>query len=95
MALDAVLLGGVAVPGVVVDVPLAPIPDVLVLLPGVVTVVDVLALGVVVTLVELSRPDVRVVVDDWQPAASAATRAIATSEVERCNAVMGSFPSKR
>ena len=47
------------------------------------------------TVVELSRPDVRVVLVDWQPAASAVTRAMATSEVELCNAVMGSFPSKR
>jgi hypothetical protein len=66
----------------VVDEPLAPMPLELVLLPGVVTVVLVLALGV--TVVVLSRPDVRVVVVDVQPAARAAAIAMARIERERC-----------
>lgn len=72
--LEAVLLGAVAALGVE---PLAPMPVVLVLLPGDVVVVVALALGV--TVVELSRPDVRVLVD-VQPAAMAAAAAIARME---------------
>lgn len=68
----------------VVDAPLAPMPDVLVLLPGVV-LVDAAPLGVVAVV--LSRPDVRVVDVDVQPVAKAVTSAIATMERERC--VMG------
>jgi hypothetical protein len=65
----------------VVDEPLAPMPEVLVLLPGVV-VVDAVPLGVVTVV--LSRPDVRVVDVDVQLAAKAVTTAIARMESERC-----------
>lgn len=70
----------------VVDEPLAPMPVVLVLLPGVVVVVLVLAVGAVVVV--LSRPDVRVVVVDEQPAARAAAAARARIESERCDVFM-------
>jgi hypothetical protein len=82
--LDGVLeleLDGVLEVVPVVDEPLAPMPLVLVLLLlGVVLVVE-LALGEVVVV--LSRPDVRVVVVDEQPAAraQAAARAMIESDV--------------
>jgi hypothetical protein len=66
------------------DDPLAPMPELLVLLPG--EVVDVLALGV--TVVVSLRPEVRVVVVAWQPAASAAAAARAMRDRVRCDAVM-------
>jgi hypothetical protein len=61
--------------------PLAPMPVLLVLLPGVVVVVA-LALGVV-TVVVLARPEVRVVLVDSQPAARAAAAARAMRESAR------------
>jgi hypothetical protein len=65
-----------------------PMPELLVLLPGVVVVVLALGAG------EEPPLDVRVLEVDWQPAASAAAATMAARDKMRGD-VMVAFPSKR
>lgn len=83
LPMPELLVPELPIPDDVLDEPLAPMPELLVLLPG--DVLDVLALGVL----EYPPLDVRVLLVDWQPAASAAAASATPTRVnERCKAIM-------